>query len=336
MRCLNCNTIVTDTDPCCLSCGARCTTPVKDQQLGVPIPFIGVALMFVGIFGYVFIYVQTYGHVHGRGAVLEQKTNAYVWGLGGFFLGLIGDAIRWSRSVRRWPRVQDRNDAGQTQSLGSAFARPGAGTSRQSSQPLVLPEDPPPRGYGGFVRAIFGVVWAVVFFFIAMGVAGMVATQGAGDDPEVQKKLVEQSAKTYGTWLLLGSIALAVVLGRLGLLPGTRRRTQSPGAASAVPGADTPQLIPHPPCKLEYPPKERSGFVRAIFGVVWMVVFFFVAAAVTGTLAGQGAGDNAEVRKRLVEQSAKTYGMWLLLGSIGFAVVLGNLGLLPGTRRTKH
>src|SRR6266540_1463789 len=54
MRCLNCNTVVADTDPVCLSCGAQCTMTVREQEAaGVPVPFLGLTLMFAGIVGYV-------------------------------------------------------------------------------------------------------------------------------------------------------------------------------------------------------------------------------------------------------------------------------------------
>jgi hypothetical protein len=79
-------------------------------------------------------------------------------------------------------------------------------------------------------------------------------------------------------------------------------------------------------------PKPRSRVVRVIFSVVWAVVFFAIGAIIASTIATAGAGNDAE-RTQLAEESGKKLGPWLLLGSIFLASTLGWLGRLPGTRR---
>jgi hypothetical protein len=74
MRCLNCNTIVADNDPFCMSCGAQCTTTVREQQnsrgaaAGVACLILGV--IFLAIAGYQafqsYHIVSTYEHATGR------------------------------------------------------------------------------------------------------------------------------------------------------------------------------------------------------------------------------------------------------------------------------
>ena len=74
-----------------------------------------------------------------------------------------------------------------------------------------------------FVRAVFGLVWAVVFGVVAALALGLWAAREAGDDPELRQQAIWQVGETFGPWALLGSLALAVVLGGCGVLPGTRR-----------------------------------------------------------------------------------------------------------------
>jgi hypothetical protein len=89
------------------------------------------------------------------------------------------------------------------------------------------PPEQPPKGRRWFVRTFFGMVWAVVFFIGGVVIASLWATTGAGDDPEVRKQLAEQAGRQQGPLLLLGSLVLATVLGVLGWLPGTRRRSRT-------------------------------------------------------------------------------------------------------------
>jgi hypothetical protein len=97
--------------------------------------------------------------------------------------------------------------------IGYSQARPAS-----VSQPEQLP-----KRRSWLVRTFFGIVWAVVFFFVAALVCSLLATMGAGDDPEVRKHLAEEAGRQQGPWFLLGSIVLATLLGILGWLPGTRR-----------------------------------------------------------------------------------------------------------------
>jgi len=212
MRCLNCGTIVADCDPRCLSCGAQCTTPVKDQARK-PLPIVGLILMFAGVIGYPLLH----GPVPQKD-VLDHKIIAYVWGLVGFFVGLGIDLFIWWRGQRQWPAEQPPAPAS---SWRPATLAPGA-------LPSPFPDaEPPARGRSWFVRALFGVVWAVGLFFVAGFIASMLATQGVGEDPALRKQAAEHAGATVGPWLFLGSIAVAVVGSGLGLLPGTGRRKKA-------------------------------------------------------------------------------------------------------------
>ena len=97
MRCLNCNTVVADSDPCCLSCGARCTTPVSKQDSGKPIPFVALVLLAVGwVAGYADAFNSGESKklaIHDRKAGKERMFEANLWGLGGLFLGLPFDYL---------------------------------------------------------------------------------------------------------------------------------------------------------------------------------------------------------------------------------------------------
>jgi hypothetical protein len=103
--------------------------------------------------------------------------------------------------------------------------RLSAGAQEPAAPAIVQQVDQPGRR-SGFVRTIFAVLWAIAFFLVTGVVAAMIATHGAGDDPELSKQLAQQSGETVGPWLMLGSIATSAVLGTLGVLPGTRRVKQ--------------------------------------------------------------------------------------------------------------
>jgi hypothetical protein len=98
------------------------------------------------------------------------------------------------------------------------------------SQPRAAAASEPehaPKRRSWLVRTFFGIVWAVVFFFLAAFISALIVNTGAGGDPEVRKQLAEEAGRQQGPWLLLGSIVLATVLGVLGWLPGTRRRSRT-------------------------------------------------------------------------------------------------------------
>jgi len=90
MRCLNCNTVIAESDVSCYSCGAQCTAPVREQQRGLPVPYIGLTLMLVGMFGYVFL-----NRPVTLAMLKEHKMIALACGLAGFFVGLFIDAFLW-------------------------------------------------------------------------------------------------------------------------------------------------------------------------------------------------------------------------------------------------
>lgn len=81
----------------------------------------------------------------------------------------------------------------------------------------------------------------------------------------------------------------------------------------------------------EATPQGRGCLIPTISCIVWMVVFFFgsgVAAALIAGLAGGGDPD-------LPKQWGEKLGPWLLLGSIVLAILLSILGVLPGTRHPR-
>jgi hypothetical protein len=86
------------------------------------------------------------------------------------------------------------------------------------------PAQPPHPASGGFrfiARAFFGLLWAAVFFVGGALVMGAVVTAGI-TDLQLRNQASRHAGATWGVWLFFGSIALAILLGSLGLLPGTR------------------------------------------------------------------------------------------------------------------
>jgi hypothetical protein len=69
---------------------------------------------------------------------------------------------------------------------------------------------------------------------------------------------------------------------------------------------------------------------------VWATLLFIGGAVAMTGWASHGLGDNPEARQQAVEQAGRVTGPWILLGSIGLAIVFSCLGLLPGTRRRKR
>jgi hypothetical protein len=208
MRCLNCNTVVADSDACCMSCGARCTTPVREQSGGKPIPYIALVMLLVGM---TFGYAQTYqpgqslkAALQDRTALRDRATTANIWGLGFCLVGFCGDVLRWS--LRRRANAVEKEPV---------QACSGGATQEQTK---------PARGYGGIIRVVCAVVWAAVFFIGAVLIAAMIVVVIAGNDPE-QKEWADQTGQMLVPWFFFGSIIVAGLLAKLGMLPGTRRRT---------------------------------------------------------------------------------------------------------------
>jgi hypothetical protein len=80
MRCLNCNSVVADTDPRCFACGAQCTTPVREEQTGIPTPWVGLLFLFGGM---VLGFVSVAGRLKNLATNTEAQTVAFGYGLGG-------------------------------------------------------------------------------------------------------------------------------------------------------------------------------------------------------------------------------------------------------------
>jgi hypothetical protein len=71
---------------------------------------------------------------------------------------------------------------------------------------------------------------------------------------------------------------------------------------------------------------------RAFFSMLWASVFFVVGALVTAGVATAGIAD-PHLRNQASRHAGQASGIWLFLGSIGLAILLVSLGILPGTRR---
>ncbi len=128
---------------------------------------------------------------------------------------------------------------------------------------------------------------------------------------------------------ILGGFGILIFISGIGLLM-MKPPPPMPGDGATTTPARPPIQVQVPPTG---PAQTRSPIVRVISGVVWVVVFFFVGALVASALATQGAGEDEQLRAQLIEESSRTVGPWVLLGSILVASVLGALGILPGTRR---
>ena len=92
--------------------------------------------------------------------------------------------------------------------------------------PTAVPRPAPPRPAGAgrsLRRVVAGGAWAVVFFVAAAVVLAAVAASGVGEDAQLRQQAVEASARAWGVWAFVGSLAVAAVLGGTGWLPGTRR-----------------------------------------------------------------------------------------------------------------
>jgi hypothetical protein len=76
-------------------------------------------------------------------------------------------------------------------------------------------------------------------------------------------------------------------------------------------------------------------FLRLVFGVVWMVVFFVVGAISISAVAMALENGDQEARQKAAEAAGRASGVPLFFGSIILVVVLAMLGWLPGFRRRK-
>lgn len=238
MRCLNCGTVVANSDRSCRSCGSECITPVSKQG-APPIPLLAGIGLFVGMFGYP-LTIRPDHPIHDREIIEHHKMMANVWGLVGAFVGAAIDGLIWSR--RRQQRDGGTPSSHFGPNLNDAFRRPETripGQVQLQTQGLAapasanLPQRQPVRAVGQWedpsqqrstlARVFFGAMWAVVFFIVAAIVSSSIATSGAGGDPALSKRLGEEAARKYGLATFVGSIVLAIVLTKFGVLPGTRR-----------------------------------------------------------------------------------------------------------------
>jgi hypothetical protein len=85
------------------------------------------------------------------------------------------------------------------------------------------PPTPPGGGVGRFLlRTFAGLLWFFAFFVIGCVAISAVATAGIAEE-QARQKATEEAGKAWSLTVFFGSIALSVVLGKLGFLPGMRR-----------------------------------------------------------------------------------------------------------------
>lgn len=92
------------------------------------------------------------------------------------------------------------------------------------------------------------------------------------------------------------------------------------------------------PSAAEVLPAQGSGalgcLLATIFSVIWAVIFFVAGALICSKIAARGI-DDPEMQQKLREEAGEKFGLWVFFGSIALAILLGALGVLPGTRRRK-
>jgi hypothetical protein len=105
--------------------------------------------------------------------------------------------------------------------------------------------------------------------------------------------------------------------------------------ATTAPPSPSYQAIP---TRGEAPPSSRgmgSFFLRILFGVLWIVVFFVVGSISISAVVMVVQNGDQEARQKAVEAAGRAGGVPLFFGSILLVVVLAILGWLPGFRRRK-
>jgi hypothetical protein len=117
-------------------------------------------------------------------------------------------------------------------------------------------------------------------------------------------------------------------------------REQTPSAATVLrsnPAGGTYGVAMHSAPAL--PPQTASGgfrfIARAFFSLLWAAGFFLGGAFAMGAVVTTGVAD-PQLRNQASRHAGETWGVWLFLGSIGLAILLGGLGVLPGTRSKKR
>jgi hypothetical protein len=126
----------------------------------------------------------------------------------------------------------------------------------------------------------------------------------------------------------------------LAQLPTPVGREQTPSAATVLrsyPAAGAYGVAMHSAPAL--PPQTASGgfrfIARAFFGLLWAAVFFLGGAFAMGAAVTAGIAD-PQLRNQASRHAGEHWGVWLFLGSIGLAILLGSFGVLPGTHSKKR
>jgi hypothetical protein len=122
-----------------------------------------------------------------------------------------------------------------------ASAAPAPATAPAPTAPPTHQGPPSGGGIASFlVRMVVGVLWLIVFFVVgSVSISLVVMTMTEGDQ-EARQRAVEAAGKAAGVPLLFGSLFVVGVLGKLGWLPGLRRRKTEPPASDLVLPASKP------------------------------------------------------------------------------------------------
>jgi len=139
MRCLNCHTVVADSDRKCISCGAPIGN-ASHRQKSQPKPFFAVAFMIAGAVGYN-IYAPPDKAVAANGGKINMEHVMWAGVVGGICAAVGGllDAMLGGERRRREARSA-------AVSLDRFTVRPSVLESTPSIRPKRPETSPPPRG----------------------------------------------------------------------------------------------------------------------------------------------------------------------------------------------
>lgn len=338
MRCLNCHTVLAADDAKCVSCGAAVA----------PDPVAGTRIQMAPL-----------DAKTRRAFVIKKSAKGIVALLAGLVIIVIGGGMFFdARDNRPVPRVL--NTAEMIQAAGPE-ALPGWVVYTSPDMPIDTGVQYAKLRSGQatskFCLVPVGDQWLLVKVdarFSGRKLEGQLTTVDRVAFPKVLAKFPNQAKRLLPYELdaeydIAGTARQNSILGGfvagfgvLCLVTGfTKLRSQPPAfvpvpkARAILPAVTSPittsgifaTALPKPL------PPPRSLFIRCVFGMIWAVVIFLVAALITSLIATAGAGNDEQLRKQLNEAAAKKFTVWLLLGSVALAGSLTKLGWLPGTRK---
>jgi hypothetical protein len=190
-------------------------------------------------------------------------------------------------------------------------------------------------------RTLICLLWSGLFYILVMGVLTLGAVVAARGDSHRRQQLQEELASDWGLAVLFSSIGLAVALGGLGLLPGTRRAGEQSSDAPAAAVAYTPVAIqrsrvtrspdPIPPTAAREGGPWGANHPLSVHRFAWSGALALGAAALAGVAASLVFAVVAlRWAAQKVEQS------WLTtagLGLFGLFLVAAVLGTLIGVAK---